>query len=515
MIDLSAAGRRTGSTLFIAAVLVLQGCTAISTTTGSDESPGNSSAGPDRSIEWVFLQINDVYEIMPSSVDQVGGLERVATLRKQLINEGNHVVTVMAGDFLSPSAAGNARVDGERLAGKQMVAMLNSLGVDYATFGNHEFDIKEEAFRQRLGEADFIWVAGNVQDASGLPFPNVLRTAQFRAGNAFGDSINVGIVSAMLTANQAEYVRYSGPIASIRSDVLRLRDTNDILIGLTHLTADDDALVAEQSPELKLIMGGHEHTNMLLFRGDEMTPVAKADANARSAYVHRMGFDPVSRTTTVRSEFVPMTTEVARDEELLAVGDRWLQIAFDGFNADGFDPTKIVARTTDRLDGLESSVRVRSTTLTRLVAEALRTEADAEIGLFNAGSIRIDDVIPPGPVTQYDVIRVLPFPGNVLRVEMTGQLLERALSESRRMRGAGGYLQTTDNVAEGPDGWFVDGKLIEATRSYTVGINDFLASGNEAGLNYIDVAKAGSGITLIDKRRDMRFAVIDKLAETY
>ena len=34
-----------------------------------------------------------------------------------------------------------------------MVAVLNAMGVDYATFGNHEFDLREGPFLARLGEA--------------------------------------------------------------------------------------------------------------------------------------------------------------------------------------------------------------------------------------------------------------------------------------------------------------------------------------------------------------------------
>lgn len=33
----------------------------------------------------------------------------------------------------------------------------------------------------------------------------------------------------------------------------------------------------------------------------------------------------------------------------------------------------------------------------------------AQWSINNSGAIRIDDVIQPGPVTEYDVIRILPF----------------------------------------------------------------------------------------------------------
>ena len=77
-------------------------------------------------------------------------------------------MTTLGGDYLSPSAIGTAKVDGEPLAGRQMVDVLNAVGVDWATFGNHEFDVSEAAFRQRLAEQKFRIVSSNVTDANGL-----------------------------------------------------------------------------------------------------------------------------------------------------------------------------------------------------------------------------------------------------------------------------------------------------------------------------------------------------------
>ena len=57
------------------------------------------------------------------------------------------VLTTLGGDYLSPAALGTAKVDGQPLAGRQMVDVLNATGLDWATFGNHEFDVSEAAFR--------------------------------------------------------------------------------------------------------------------------------------------------------------------------------------------------------------------------------------------------------------------------------------------------------------------------------------------------------------------------------
>jgi 5'-nucleotidase/UDP-sugar diphosphatase len=96
----------------------------------------------------------------PSPTAPAAGLARVATLRQELLAENPNTFTVLAGDFLSPSALGTARVDGERLAGKQMVSVLNQMGLDYVTFGNHEFDISEAALRDRIAESTFQVVFG-------------------------------------------------------------------------------------------------------------------------------------------------------------------------------------------------------------------------------------------------------------------------------------------------------------------------------------------------------------------
>ncbi|CAF5098589.1 unnamed protein product, partial [Rotaria sp. Silwood1] len=63
-----------------------------------------------------------------------GGLARVAYIRKLLKEENFHTYTIAAGDFLSPSALSLSTVNGTILNGKQMIATMNILGVDYMIF---------------------------------------------------------------------------------------------------------------------------------------------------------------------------------------------------------------------------------------------------------------------------------------------------------------------------------------------------------------------------------------------
>ena len=57
--------------------------------------------------------------------------------------------------------------------------------------------------------------------------------------------------------------------------------------------------------------------------------------------------------------------------------------------------------------------------------------APAEAGLFNGGSVRVDDLLPAGPFTELDAIRVLPFGGEVVTVRMPARC-SRACSPRAR-----------------------------------------------------------------------------------
>src|SRR6185295_19046837 len=122
-----------------------------------------AGAGCGRSETTVtILHFNDVYEIDAVDGGHAGGLARVATVLDGLKRTSAPVLTTLGGDYLSPSAIGTARVNGEALAGRQMVDVLNVLGVDWATFGNHEFDVSEAAFHKRIAEGTFHLVSSNV-----------------------------------------------------------------------------------------------------------------------------------------------------------------------------------------------------------------------------------------------------------------------------------------------------------------------------------------------------------------
>jgi 2',3'-cyclic-nucleotide 2'-phosphodiesterase (5'-nucleotidase family) len=113
-------------------------------------------------LQWTILQLNDVYEMLPLDQQRKGGLARVASVRQLLLQENPQTFTILAGDFLSPSALSQSKVNGTPLNGKQMIASFNTLGLDYVTFGNHEFDLTQSDLISRMNESTFKWISSNV-----------------------------------------------------------------------------------------------------------------------------------------------------------------------------------------------------------------------------------------------------------------------------------------------------------------------------------------------------------------
>jgi 5'-nucleotidase len=154
--------------------------------------------------------------------------------------------------------------------------------------------------------------------------------------------------------------------------------------------------------------------------------------------------------------------------------------------------------------------------LTEIIVEGfLHATPEAELAIFNGGSVRIDDEIPPGPITEYDVIRILPFGGKVVAVEMRGRLLKQVLDQGQANKGTGGYLQTTKvGWSNEQDNWLINGKPLDQRRNYKVAISDFLITGNEQGLSYLNQHNSDLQV-LNDNVNEVRRALINQLQKTF
>ena len=440
----------------------------------------------DNQIDITFLQINDVYEIAPLSGGKEGGMARVETVHKELLTENPNTFLFMAGDFLNPSLLGTLKYKGEKIKGKQMVEVMNAMHFDLVTVGNHEFDLKEKEFQQRLNESTFQWTVANafhkVGDVTG-PFYSekngvksmIPESFVINAKDADGTSIKIGVFSVCLPVNSPDYVAFTDVFEAAKKVYNKLSKEVDIVVAMTHLAIEDDKKLAELLPNLQLIMGGHEHYNMLVPVGK--TNITKADANARTAYIHKLHYNKSTKELRIESELKAINDGIKSDSEIDKIVTKWQVILNDKVKDVVSDPTEVVYNAKEALDARESSIRAKQTNIGNMIAQAMIQATKADAAVFNSGSVRIDDQLH-GAITAIDVFRTLPYGGAVFTIDVKGDFLVKILDFGREHQGKGAYLQRAnldwDTVNKQ---WLIGGEPIKSSKHYNLAITDFLLTG--------------------------------------
>ena len=440
----------------------------------------------DGKIDFTFLQINDVYEIAPIQGGEFGGMARVETVHQDLLKENKNTLLVLAGDFLNPSLLGTIKVDGERVRGKQMVEVLNAMNTDLVAFGNHEFDVSKNDLQKRLNESNFPWISANVKlktKEKSIPFYKEKEGKQIPLEETFikefsdedGTKIKVGFISVCIPSNPKEFVEYGNMFVKARASYAAIKDSVDVVFGLTHVKLTNDKRIAKLIPNLPLIMGGHEHTNSYDKVGEVL--IAKADANAKTAYIHRVSFDKKTKKAIVRSELKEINSSIKADEKVGAIVDKWQTILTSKIKDIIKNPNEVIYTAKIPLDGRDTPIRSVQTNLGEIITKSMSFSFDDSVdcALVNGGSIRIDDQLSED-INAVDIFRVLPYGGAILKVKIKGRLLKRVLDYGFLAAGTGAYLQRF-NAEKVNDKWMLKNKELNSNKIYTVAFSDYLLKG--------------------------------------
>ena len=365
---------------------------------------------------------------------------------------------------------------------------MDAMDFELVTFGNHEFDLKEADLQKRLDESNFYWTSANVfQNNEDGP-----RSFYFRRNNdtiyipetytismmdADSTKIDVGLFGITIPSNPQDFVYYADMYLEANSAYTSLQMQRvDVIIGLTHLEIAQDRELARRFPNISLIMGGHEHYNMLVPTDNAI--IAKADANAKSIYIHTITYNTKTKNVKIDSHLMPIDERTPSKPEVQMIVDKWNNVLETKIKEVIADPNEVIYVAKTPLDGTDSANRSIQTNLGEIITEAMSQSFTTKVdgALVNGGSVRLDDILA-GDVTSIDIFRVLPFGGGVLKVDMKGSLLKKVLDYGKSKRGTGAYLQRYGFSEDTKGEWLINDKKIQVENVYKIAISDFLMKG--------------------------------------
>jgi 2',3'-cyclic-nucleotide 2'-phosphodiesterase (5'-nucleotidase family) len=243
--------------------------------------------------------------------------------------------------------------------------------------------------------------------------------------------------------------------------------------------------------------------------------ITKAHANARSAFILKLTLDKNVKSHQLEPVLKYINDSITADAATELVVNKWVQLADSNLATLGFSPASVLMSNGEPLDGRETETRGGRTNLTELIVQAMADAApQADVAIFNAGAIRLDDILQM-PVTEYDILRTLPFGGGIREVDMNGNLLKRVLTAGMRNRNSGGYLHFTPAIYDSASAsWTLKNEVIADEKIYRVALSDYLIAGLEENLGFLTVDNPEvvrsypADTTVGSPKSDMRLAVI-------
>ncbi|NUQ20149.1 MAG: hypothetical protein HOQ09_04230 [Gemmatimonadaceae bacterium] len=436
-----------------------------------------------------IISTNDIHGALEPRPDakgvRRGGLAYVATAIREAAADCKPprcaTLIVDGGDEWQGTPASNLAY------GRPGVAIFERIGVAASALGNHEFDWGLDTLRARMREARYGILGANVRDTSGRDVPWIRDDTIVTRGG-----YRVGIIGLATTATpqttraaNVASLRFvaEAPVVDSLSRRLRSRGAH-LVVVIAHAGAFCDStgaigcegeivdLAKALREPVDAIVSGHTHTRV------------DAVVNGMPIVQARSHGDAIAWTDIYPSLRGHADTATAHVREILS----------DSIRPDSA-VAALVARAVSTVDArMAKPVATIAATMPRsgtqyalgnLLADAQRWRAKADVAAMNNGGIRAD--LREGIATFGDLFEIQPFGNTLVRYTVRGAVLrsyvERIVGESKLNAHLSGVLVRYDSSR--PAGQRIvsltraDGTAIADDSTYTLAMNDFMATGGD------------------------------------
>lgn len=463
----------------------------------------------------VILYDNDVH----CTVD---GYPYMAALKKQMLAQTPNVLLTSAGDYVQGGSLGAASKGG------YIVELMNAVGYDVVTLGNHEFDYG----MPRLGELSKMLEA-DVVDCNLYD----LRTGEtifepYRM-YSFGD-VDLAVVGVStpysFTSSLPSYFQdeegnmlYSLCAFNfydvVQHTVDEAREAGaEYVIVIAHLGDDEVATeinsweLAARTSGIDAILDGHSHSTVPS-RSLKNKAGKEVIVSSTGEYFNNVGCLTISPDGSLTTKLIPRDSIGAPDSQVAAVVSKVQdEYSLLGKRPIGSSESDLVLAIGD----MPRAVRLQETGLGDFCVDAIRDAMGTDIAIMGGGSVRA--AIKKGQLTFNDIFTVFPFGNSVAVGEITGRQLVDVLEFSVYALPIefGGFLQVSglkfdvdlsvDSPVTTDSGMIFTGFSGEKRR-----ISNVMVGTDERGYSPIDLDKSYtiSGLSFLLKEHGDGYAVLE------
>ena len=373
---------------------------------------------------------NDIIILYENDVHcAVEGYTKLSAMRNELKKEYEHVGIVSGGDFIQGNSLGIVS------KGEYVVNIMNLVGYDAVTLGNHEFDYHIDRLNELAGMMNTKPISCNFQKI-GEDEPCFEPYTIVSYGDVDVAYIGITTPTTISVASPVQFKDENGNfIYTFNADSLydivqesidsAEAQGADYIIALSHVGYAEDE-----------IYGDLEDVETLIKNTDGFDVVLDAHSHSvieSKTITDKGGNDVLLSSTGTKFEYIgKLTIEDGEPEtELIKTADyqltdpvidTYIEKMYEEYAILG--ERKVASTEVDLLMKDENGnrlVRNNETNLGDLCADAFRYAVNADIGYINGGGIRAD--IKAGDITYNDLLNVLPFNNSVVLAQVSGQTI--------------------------------------------------------------------------------------------
>ena len=286
-----------------------------------------------------------------------------------------------------------------------------------------------------------------------------------------------------------------------------------IIVALTHAREPSDIKLAEKTPPglIDLILGGHDHfyahqiirqTNVLR-SGTDFKQLSYIEARRKANGQPGWDFDIIRRDITRAIPEHRATVQLV--DKLTSSLRHKLE--------------KPIGYTAVPLDGRFTTVRTKESNLGNFVCDLMRHYYDADCALMAAGTVRGDQIYPPGVLFLKDLLNCFPFEDPVVVLQIKGQAILEALENSICLVPAleGRFPQVSNiQFAYNPDlapgsrvTWTkIHGEPLDLDKSYTMATRGYMGRGKDGYDSLLVRSEGGHAEEIVSEENGILISMV-------